>query len=78
MKAIETTGKIDQKGLLQLDQPLKARSKKVRVIILFAEIDSPEDDKIWLSAMSNNPAFNFLKEPEEDVYTLNDGKPFTD
>lgn len=76
LKAIETTGRIDNKGFLNIDHPIQARSKKVRVIILLPDEESPEDDKTWLAALSNNPAFDFLNEPEEDVYTLNDGKPF--
>lgn len=31
-----------------------------------------------LKAAARNPAFDFLKDPEEDTYTLNDGKPFHD
>jgi hypothetical protein len=27
---------------------------------------------------AKNPAFDFLKEPEEDIYTPADGKPFDD
>ena len=36
------------------------------------------DEKEWLQAAATNPAFDFLKEPEEDIYTLADGKPFYD
>ena len=32
----------------------------------------------WLQAAATNPAFDFLKDPEEDVYTLSDGRPFYD
>lgn len=38
------------------------------------EIDEVE----WLRSAAANPAFDFLKAPEEDVYTLTDGKPFHD
>jgi hypothetical protein len=38
------------------------------------EIDEIE----WLRAAATNPAFDFLKDPEEDIYTLEDGKPFND
>lgn len=34
------------------------------------------DDREWLRAAATNPAFDFLKEPEEDIYTVDDGKPF--
>jgi hypothetical protein len=30
----------------------------------------------WLQAGAQNPAFDFLADPEEDIYTLEDGKPF--
>jgi hypothetical protein len=32
----------------------------------------------WLNAVANNSAFDFLKDPEEDIYTITDGKPFYD
>lgn len=78
MKAIETTGTIDEKHRLILDEPVPFVSKsKVRIIILFPE-ESDIDEKDWISAASNNPAFNFLKETEEDIYTHEDGQPFYD
>jgi len=44
---------------------------------LLAEIASDKDEMEWLRAATSNPAFDFLKEPEEDIYTLADGKPST-
>jgi hypothetical protein len=38
--------------------------------------DLSEDD--WLRAASANTAFEFLRAPEEDIYTLEDGRPFND
>jgi hypothetical protein len=29
----------------------------------------------WESAIATNPSFTFLGDPEEDIYTLEDGKP---
>lgn len=41
--------------------------------------DSEEIDEYeWLHAAANNPVFDFLNDPEEDIYTLADGKPFND
>jgi hypothetical protein len=78
MKAIETTGTVDEQRRLLLDEPLPiAGPSRVRVIILVTE-ETDIDEKEWLRAASTNPAFDFLKEPEEDVYTLSDGKPFHD
>ncbi|MHC5732859.1 MAG: hypothetical protein ACYTXY_54255, partial [Nostoc sp.] len=36
------------------------------------------DEQEWLKAAASNPVFNFLKDPEEDISTLADGKPFND
>jgi hypothetical protein len=47
MKAIETTGRIDQKGQLILKEPLKFTSEsQVKVIVLFSEVneESPETE----------------------------------
>ena len=30
----------------------------------------------WLYSATTNPSFDFLKEPGEDIYTLEDGRPF--
>ncbi len=32
----------------------------------------------WLYAAATNPAFDFLKEPTENIYTSADGRPFDD
>jgi len=32
----------------------------------------------WLRAAATNPAFDFQKNPEEDIYTLSDGRPLYD
>jgi hypothetical protein len=77
-KAIETTATINANRQLVLDELLPiAGPTKVRVIILLPE-EVDIDEKEWLRSASVNPAFDFLKEPEEDIYTLADGKPFHD
>lgn len=77
-KAVETTATIDANRQLVLDELLPVvGSAKVRVIILFHE-EVYIEEKEWLCSASINPAFDFLKEPEEDIYTLSDGKPFHD
>lgn len=77
MKALETTGTVDEERRLLLDEPLPiVGPSRVRVIILLTE-EADIDEKEWLQAAAN-PAFDFLKESEEDIYTLADGKPFDD
>ena len=76
LKAIETTGIIDEQHRLVLDEALPITEKsKVRVIILLPE-ESDIGETEWLKTAASNPAFDFLKEPEEDIYTREDGKPF--
>ena len=77
-KAIEVTATIDAQRQLVLDEPLPVTGPaRVRVIVLLPE-ETDIDEKEWLRAASANPSFDFLKTPEEDIYTLADGKPFHD
>jgi hypothetical protein len=78
MTAIEMTGRIDEHHQLQLDDPLPVPGPmRVRVIVLYP-IEDEEDEKEWLQAAARNPTFEFLKDPEEDIYSLTDGEPFRD
>lgn len=76
--AIEMTGTVDKHHQLHLDDALPVPGPgRVRVIILYPLTD--EWDEIeWLQAAAHNPAFAFLRDPEEDIYSLTDGKPFHD
>jgi hypothetical protein len=76
MHAIETTGRIDERGSLRLDEQLPIeRQGPVRVIILLPDIDEPGEAE-WLHAVASNPAFADLADSREEIYTLEDGKPF--
>ncbi len=78
MTAIEMTGRIDEHRQLRLDKPLPLSGPvRVRVIVLYP-VDDEEEEAEWLQAASHNPAFDFLSEPEEDIYSLTDGAPFRD
>ena len=49
----------------------------MRVILLYPDEQQGDiDETEWLYAAATSPAFDFLKEPEEDIYSLNDGRPF--
>jgi len=52
----------------------------VRVIVLSPLTENADDlnEMEWLKAPLKNSAFDFLSDPEEDIYTRNDGKPFHD
>jgi hypothetical protein len=78
LTAIEATGLVDENHELQLDQQLPISGpRRVRVIVLYEADDEP-DEATWLRSAANNPVFDFLKDPEEDIYSLDDGKPFHD
>lgn len=75
-RAFEMTGTVDGQRHLVLDNVLPIKGpRKVRVIILMPE-EEDIDESEWLQTASNNPAFAFLEDPEEDIYTIDDGKPF--
>ncbi len=77
-RAIETTATINADNQLVLDEPLPVVGPaRVRVIVLLSE-ETDISEKEWLNAAARNAAFDFLKVPEEDIYTLADGRPFHD
>lgn len=78
MQAVEAFGHIDSNGSLQINTPLPLKEGDVKVIIMYAENEETAEEQLWLRSVSNNPAFDFLKDPEEDIYSLNDGKPLHD
>lgn len=78
MTAIEVTGRIDEHHQLQLDNPLPVSGPmRVRVIVLYS-IEEEGDEIEWLQAAARNPAFDYLNDTEEDIYSLADGAPFRD
>ncbi len=75
--AIKATGTINNQHHLLLDEALPLSSpKRVRVLVFFTEDDDIEQE--WIESAASNPAFDFLNAPEEDIYTLTDGKEFHD
>jgi hypothetical protein len=75
MRAIETIGTLDTQGHIKLDSPQpQAKTSRVRIIMLLEEDDDLGPGE-WESAIATNPSFAFLNDPEEDIYTLEDGKP---
>lgn len=78
LRAVETTGRIHESNQLLLDTPLPMEATgRVRVIVLFEEATDWNESE-WLKAASANPAFAFLNDPGEDIYTVEDGRPFHD
>jgi len=79
MTAIEMTGTVDENRQLRLDGKLPfAGPKRVRVIVLSPLTEESDElsELEWLVASIKNPAFAYLRDPEEDIYSISDGKPF--
>lgn len=75
LTAIETTGTINENQQIVLDEELPSNApSRVRVIVLFDE-DDEIGEKEWIRTASGNKVFDFLNDDEEDIYTLEDGKP---
>ena len=76
MKSIACAGTLSAKGELLLDELLpQNQPSRVQIVILFPE--SPESPDLtssqWNTIVAKNPSFAFLQDPEEDIYTLEDG-----
>ena len=80
MKTIELDYKTDKNGYLNINYPLNKVNSNVRVLILIEDeinIDNDEE-KLWMNSVLKNPSFSFLNDPEEDIYTCNDGEAIYD
>ena len=79
MKTFKTTATLKKNNQLILDSPIPepTLNGKVKLIILFPDKDDI-NEKEWLEAASTNPAFDFLNDSREDIYSENDGQPFHD
>lgn len=78
MTAIELTGMVDEDRRLRLDKELPVTGPmRVRVIVLYPMPEELTEEE-WLRAAASNPVFQELADPEEDIYSLEDGVPFRD
>lgn len=79
MKAIEIKSKTDAQGNLKIRYKLNKPGQDVRVLILVDDKESANDpENQYQKSLKSNPAFDFLSEPEEDIYSANDGEPLDD
>jgi len=80
MRAIEINSRTDRSGLLRFNYPLHKADSNVRVLILLDESEDGDEDEagLLLKAAAGNPAFDFLKDPAEDIYSLTSGEPLDD
>ena len=76
MKAIELFSKTDKNGHLKINYPLNRPDSKGRILFLLVDEDEKDEESKWLTSISYNPAFDFLAEEGENIYSLTDGEPF--
>lgn len=78
MRAIEIQSKTDKNGHLRVDYQLDKSNSNVRILILVDDSYDENEEKIWMDSITSNPAFDFLNDPAEDIYSIKDGDPFND
>ncbi len=78
MRTVEIESVTDSTGSLHLDYALGSPDSRVKIFVLLDDKNDMDDEKNWLSSISNNPAFDFLSDQEEDIYTSDDGEPCFD
>ena len=80
LHSIEVT--IDKDGSVRLPKKVKLSGPHRAILTILDETFpiSESADELnemeWLKASVSNPAFEYLRDPEEDIYTIRDGKPF--
>ena len=84
MRAIEVTGSVNEDGFIALDQPIViTKPRRFRGILLLPDTDITEE---WspMAMVYDRPEVidaslrEYLDDPEEDIYTLEDGEPIED
>lgn len=80
---VEATANLDENGILHVNEPIRGLEAGEVLVIVVArpqKATTPESyDDIsregWNRAMMSSSALAFLKDPGEDIYTLEDGEP---
>jgi hypothetical protein len=73
MKAYEKLIKFDEEGNANISLGKDFGHQEARVVILLKDDEVTEEE--WLKGAMKMGSFDFLNDPAEDIYTLNDGKP---
>ena len=79
MSVIEINSKTDSRGLLRFNYNLNKSNRKVKILIMVDDNKKTSDeDALWMQSIASNPAFDFLNDPAEDIYSITDGEPIDD
>jgi hypothetical protein len=75
MKAIEVTGSVNEAGYVAFDRPIaNAKPLRFRGILLLPDSIDLQDEE-WSPSAISASVRDLLDDPEEDIYTLEDGEP---
>lgn len=64
---------IDEQGHVKLLEPAALISGQRALVTL---LDDEPDEAEWLAGASQSPAYAFLNDPAEDIYSPTDGKKY--
>ncbi len=74
-RAIETTGRVIDARHIETTIPVPVGQRVRLVIFLPSGADDAMAESEWMEAATKNPIFDFLANPAEDIYTMDDGEP---
>jgi len=74
MEAIEKIVQFDEEGNTTLKLGKHFSKKDAKIVVLIKDDEISENE--WLSFAMRSSAFDFLKNPAEDIYTIEDGVPY--
>ncbi len=74
MEALEKIVQFDEEGSVVLKLGRHFSKKEAKVVVLIK--DDEISEKEWLSMAMKGGAFDFLNNPTEDIYTMEDGIPY--
>jgi hypothetical protein len=74
MEAIEKLVHFDDEGNATLSLGRNFSKKQAKVVVLIK--DDEVTDKEWLALAMKGGAFDFLNDPAENIYNMEDGVPY--
>ena len=75
--AIRTTSRVSKSGGITLTElPLEADTLVEIIIIPGLQAGDEISEEEWMRAAARNPVFADWADPEEDIYSLDEGVPF--
>ena len=74
MEAFEKIVQFDEDGNITLKLGKDFSKKEAKVVVLVK--DEEISEKEWLKLAVNSNSYDFLNDPSEDIYTMEDGQPY--